>query len=55
MWWWDKQYPKLVINSGTAAWRRLRLACELAEKELSTSQLIAIDISILLYNAEGVV
>ena len=45
MQWWNSKHPELVINSGTPAWRRLRLACELAKKELSTSQLTAIDIS----------
>ena len=40
----------MVIQNGTTAWRRLRLACELAKKELSISQLTAIDISGLVRN-----
>ena len=32
---WDSNNPDVEIQPGSKGWRRLRLACELAKKELS--------------------
>lgn len=42
---WDAQHPDILINNGSKAWRRLRLASELAKRELSTSEVTAIDVA----------
>lgn len=47
---WDSQHPEILIANGSPAWRRLRLASELAKKELTMAQVTAIDLAGLASN-----
>lgn len=35
---WDERYPNVVLENGTRAWRRLRLACETAKRDLTAAE-----------------
>lgn len=41
---WDEQHPDVELECGTRGWRRLRLACEAAKRELSVHDTTAIDL-----------
>ena len=41
---WDQQHPTVELECGTRGWRRLRLACEAAKRDLSSHERTSIDL-----------
>ena len=42
---WDRQHRHITLENGTRGWRRLRLACEAAKRELTSNEVTSIDLS----------